>query len=305
MHWSICNVINITDEKSKWYQVTIWILKQTWKISVNQIQFTSYNHIKNKWNSKTIITHAHISWDILYFSQIIDGFNSDVIWAEFIVLSFVMIDACGVPNPDLSVTVTDIMDLYGREMGWKHTHDHVISWECFLHYWPFLRGIHHGFHSQKGPVMLTLMSLCFEPDQAVEQTVELPVIWDDMTSINAAVIGGIWSLRFLCFQPDQAVKQTVELHVSWDAMLLMWGHCYKCGSYRLNRSMWQWNIDRLFWGNIENIVAFSIISWHWDGTRNWNIFSWNAMTFFLHISIATKDMNQVNSSFGIDLVISE
>ena len=67
-----------------------------------------------------------------------------VTWFEssLVVLSFVMIDACGVPNPDLNVAVTDIMDLYGSEMGWKHTHDDVISWKSFPHYWPFVRGIH-------------------------------------------------------------------------------------------------------------------------------------------------------------------
>ena len=102
-------------------------------------------------------------------------------------------------------------------MAW---HDDVIKWKHFPRYWPFVRGIHrsprnfdvffdlnkrwvnnreagdlrrHHAHYDV-TVMETLPALfhvlfCCQPKQAIEQTVELPVIWNAMARM--------WRQRFM------------------------------------------------------------------------------------------------------------
>ena len=64
-------------------------------------------------------------------------------------------------------------------------HDDVIKWKYFLHYWPFVKGI------DRSPVVsLTQASdaefwcfLWYMPEETIEQTVHMPVIWDAMAII--------------------------------------------------------------------------------------------------------------------------
>ena len=46
-------------------------------------------------------------------------------------------------------------------------------------------------------------------------------------------------------------------------------------------------LAKLFWGNIKNIFAFSVISQHWDGTRSVNPSSWMIRT---HVSCMVSTM---------------
>ena len=65
----------------------------------------------------------------------------------------------------------------------RTSHDDVMKWKLFLHYWPFVWGIHWSpvNSPHKEPVMQTLIFLWCGSAQAVKQTVYWLVIWDHMT----------------------------------------------------------------------------------------------------------------------------
>ena len=59
--------------------------------------------------------------------------------------------------------------------GLSHDDD-IMTWTHFLHYWPFVWGIHQS------PVMNSFWWFLFHQlEQAVEQTIDLSMIWDTMT----------------------------------------------------------------------------------------------------------------------------
>ena len=59
-------------------------------------------------------------------------------------------------------------------------HDDVIKWKHFPRYWPFVRRSYQSpvGSPHKGHWRGTLMCLWSAPEQAVEQTIETPGIWD-------------------------------------------------------------------------------------------------------------------------------
>ena len=67
----------------------------------------------------------------------------------------------------------------------KNFFTHDAAWHVhFPHRWPFVRGIHQSLvdSPHKGPVRWNFdISFTVIPDQAVEQGVKLPTIWDTMT----------------------------------------------------------------------------------------------------------------------------
>ena len=68
-----------------------------------------------------------------------------------------------------------------------------------------------GFHSQKSNDIQLWCSLWSYPEQAVQQTVELPVIWDAM-----ALMGRHWNGRF------EAVMQKAAADQPQWPLLLTW-----------------------------------------------------------------------------------
>ena len=64
-------------------------------------------------------------------------------------------------------------------------HDDIIKWKHFLHYWPFVRGIHWSpvDSPHKGQWCRALMFSLICTWKTVEQTSETPVIWDAIVLI--------------------------------------------------------------------------------------------------------------------------
>ena len=73
-------------------------------------------------------------------------------------------------------------DMHGEHASLHAIYVDVITWKHFLHYCPFVSGIHWcGFLSQRAcNAELWCFLYCY-PEQTVEQAVELLVIWDAMT----------------------------------------------------------------------------------------------------------------------------
>ena len=67
--------------------------------------------------------------------------------------------------------------------GQRPYHDDDIKWKHFLRHWPFVRGIH------RSPVDWSA------PEQAVEQIIETPVIWDG-AQFDVTVV--MWSNKWWC-----------------------------------------------------------------------------------------------------------
>ena len=69
------------------------------------------------------------------------------------------------------------------------THDDVIKWKHFPHYWPFVKGTHWSLvdSPHKGQWRGALMFLWSAPEQTFEQTIEMPVIWDSITLITTSL----------------------------------------------------------------------------------------------------------------------
>ena len=64
-------------------------------------------------------------------------------------------------------------------------HESVMPWNHFLHYWPFVMGIHR---SQTVPNVELWRFLWCQHKQIIDQTLDLPVIWDALTRM--------WRRRF-------------------------------------------------------------------------------------------------------------
>ena len=67
---------------------------------------------------------------------------------------------------------------YWQKLGWVYIvknaekHDDVISWKHFLHYYPFVKGIHwwQVDYLHKGPLMQGFDFFCFYPESAAQQS---------------------------------------------------------------------------------------------------------------------------------------
>ena len=105
-------------------------------------------------------------------------------------------------------------------------HDDILTWKPFLHYCPFVMGIHwwHVASLTKGQWWRAMMCpfLICKPEQAVNQTVELLVIWDAMELLR-------YHFNILIFaeHPSQLWRlyrfrdHFVHVSCQWDTML----HC--------------------------------------------------------------------------------
>ena len=63
------------------------------------------------------------------------------------------------------------------------SHDDVIKWKHFQRYWPFVRGIHRWIPRPKASDAELWRFLWSAPEQAIELTIETPVIWDASRSL--------------------------------------------------------------------------------------------------------------------------
>ena len=90
------------------------------------------------------------------------------------------------------VLVIDLLCLKGRYIckPCKETvHDDVIKRKYFLRYWPFVKGIHRSPVNSLEKASDTEL-WCFlwsAPEQAIEQTIEKPVIWNAIALITTSL----------------------------------------------------------------------------------------------------------------------
>ena len=108
----------------------------------------------------------------------------------------------------------------------RHINDDVMTWKRFPHYWPFVRAIHEFPH--KAPVVWSC-DFFF-----VEQTLELPVIWDTLIA-NFAWAG------------HQLPKSVAPNWMNWRPIKMAtitmngdkWGYEYDLGQkYDSRESLW-------------------------------------------------------------------
>ena len=106
-------------------------------------------------------------------------------------------------------------------------------------YWPFVRGIHHSPvdspHKWASNERLWRV-LWFECKQTVEQIVELPIIWDDMTSVqctqqmpkNSYDIY-IYVCSHIHISNTRCISQCLWINLLWTyATILSWFCRYFC-----------------------------------------------------------------------------
>ena len=79
--------------------------------------------------------------------------------------------------------------MFYDRLGICYSHDDIIKWKHFLYYWPSVRGINRSmvYSSHKGQWCTALMFLWSAPEQTVEQTIKMPVIWDAIVLIMTSV----------------------------------------------------------------------------------------------------------------------
>ena len=79
---------------------------------------------------------------------------------------------------------------------------------------------------------------------------------------------------------------------------------------KINKTKLNLCCAEFIWGNIKNILAFTIISQHWDGAGSWNPSSWKTRIFYPAYSIPLllifwQHKGQGISSHGIALIVLE
>ena len=89
---------------------------------------------------------------------------------------FVQAQTGGFPSPRAS-------NAENVSIWWHHCASH-FPWKYFPHHRPFVSEI-HSFPSQRTSNSELWLFLCSYPEQAVQQTVKLPVIWDAMTLLQS------------------------------------------------------------------------------------------------------------------------
>ena len=90
-------------------------------------------------------------------------------------------------------------------------HYNIVTWKRFSRYWPFVRGIHQSMlhsPSQKASKCGALVCSLVLAEQNIEQTIDLPVISDDMALA--------WRLCHVskteCLQTWFCLKPTLCIH---------------------------------------------------------------------------------------------
>ena len=110
-------------------------------------------------------------------------------------------------------------------------HDDIIKWKHFLRYWPFVWGIHQWIRTTKASNAELWCFLRFVPETTVQQTMETPVIWDDialiMTSLLWSIITGIpslvkWHLFILNHPPEHSPPGHLHGPTALSLLSLLW-----------------------------------------------------------------------------------
>ena len=146
-------------------------------------------------------------------------------------------------------------------------HDDTMKWKWFLHYRPFVKGIHQWLVDflHKGPVIL--IKMCNSLLYKLSRTHWLILFWAKMFVVSwwhhememispllalcegyPIATNGFPSQRannveLWCFHwcsSEQTVGQTVEVPVIWDVMTLMWSHWNVTGGNRC--VVFYWNV---------------------------------------------------------------
>ena len=112
-----------------------------------------------------------------------------------------------------------------------------VIWKHFLHFWPFVRGIHWTPGSWFN---IKMSSYQYRKSHCGDKTVVRSSYLHSGISYTGKMTSLYWIRAqwipfikasdvevwcFLCCQNGQAVEPTVKLLVIWDTTMLMWCHC--------------------------------------------------------------------------------
>ena len=96
------------------------------------------------------------------------------------------VHSCGEPRVTRYTFIELPHNCLSKNLGCKH--DHIIAWNCSLHYWP--SPVTCGFPSQRTSKTKLLYFLWCRPEQGVDQTVRWPSKLDIMLYVAV-----VWKLR--------------------------------------------------------------------------------------------------------------
>ena len=87
------------------------------------------------------------------------------------------------------------------------SHDAIIKWKHFPHYWPFVRGIHQSLVDSAKVSGAELCDFLWSmPEQTIEPTIEMPVIWDAIALIM---------MSLLCLYSISYCYQWLQMPLNW------------------------------------------------------------------------------------------